>query len=47
MSHQGVMYVAVVIEILYVALLGAGLDPKLLPLELCHGFSASWESSIW
>ena len=25
----------------------AGLDPKLLPQELWHGFSRSWESSIW
>ena len=25
----------------------AGLDLKFLPQELCHGFSASWESSIW
>ena len=24
----------------------AGLDPKILPQELCHGFSASWESII-
>ena len=23
-----------------------GLDPKFQPHELCHGFSASWESSI-